>query len=286
LIKDVEMQENGTNSMVQINYIKPNRYQPRRHFDQEKLDELTESIKVNGLIQPLVAVKHSDTDYELIAGERRLEACKLAGLTEVPVFIKNVTDKEKLVLAIIENVQREDLSPIEEAKAYEQLINEFELTHLDLSKIMSKDRATITNTLRLLKLSESIQSMIESKQITPGHARAVLSVDESVQEQFALEIVKKQYTVRKAELEAQNYNVITQKPKASNAHKTYENAYLKDIEKELASTTGCAVDIKEKKDGVGEILIQFKDKDDLEKIRSSMKVVDKLVNYLSTYAKG
>jgi ParB family chromosome partitioning protein len=233
-----------------------------------------------------VAVKHSDTEYELIAGERRLEACKLAGLTEVPVFIKNVSDKEKLVLAIIENVQREDLSPIEEAKAYEQLINEFELTHLDLSKIMSKDRATITNTLRLLKLSESIQAMIESKQITPGHARAVLSVDESVQEQFAAEIVKKQYTVRKAELESQNYNIITQKPKASNTNKTYENNYLKEIEKELASTTGCAVDIKEKKDGLGEILIQFKDKDDLEKIRSSMKVANKLVNYFGTYTKA
>jgi len=285
LIKDVEIQDDGANTMVKIEYIKPNRYQPRRHFDQEKLLELSESIKINGLIQPIVAIKHSDTDYEIIAGERRFEASKMAGLTEVPIYIKNVSDKEKLVLAIIENVQREDLSPIEEAKAYEQLINDFELTHLDLSKIMSKDRVTITNTLRLLKLSENIQAMIENKQITPGHARVVLSVDEKIQEQFAMEIIKKHYSVRKAEMEAQNYNIISQKSKSTNSTKVYDSLYLKSLEKELATTTGCAVDIKEKKDGLGEISIQFKGMDDLEKIRGSMRVADKLLNYLKTFEK-
>lgn len=270
LIQDIEKPVQGATTTINVELIRPNKYQPRRIFDQDKLAELSDSIKENGLIQPIVVCKHSDTDYELIAGERRLEACKLAGLTEVPIYIKNVTDKERLVLAIIENVQRENLSPIEEAKAYQQLISEFELTHSDVSKIMSKDRATVTNTLRLLKLSEKIQDMIEKKLLTSGHARAILSVNDELQENFADEIIKKQFSVRKAEEEAQNYNSKVTKQK--NNKKIIETSYIKNTEKEISKIFGNKIKIKEKKYASGEVSIQFKNQNDLDEIINFLKL--------------
>jgi len=281
LIKDIEVPaSSGAISTVNIEFVKPNRYQPRRQFNQEKLMELAESIKENGLIQPLVVDRQSDTEYELIAGERRLAACKLAGIAEVPVYVKEVTDRERLVLAIIENVQREDLSPIEEAKAYNQLIEEFGLTHLELSKIMSKDRVTVTNTLRLLKLSEKIQQMIEEKMLTPGHARIILGIDEEFHEEFAEDIVRKQFTTRKAEEQAQNYNNIVRKAKPTSSKKALDNPYIKSVEKELSTTLSSIVKIKEKKNASGEILIQFRDKENLENIVNSLKVSDTLHKFL------
>jgi len=266
LIPDIETSVPGNVTHVLIGYIRANRYQPRRKFDQEKLIELSESIKENGLIQPIVVCKHSDTDYELIAGERRLEACKIAGLNEIPIYIRDVTEKERLVLAIIENVQREDLTPIEEARAYQQLIDEFNLTHLDVSKIMSKDRATVTNSLRLLKLSALIQTMIDNKEISPGHARAILSINEDKQEGFARDIIKKQYTVRKAEEEAQNYNSLSDKTKNKQKKKIYEIKYLNEIEKIMTDTICFNVNVKEKKNGAGEIVIRFSNVDELNMI--------------------
>jgi ParB family chromosome partitioning protein len=271
LIPDIETHVPSNVNTVKIEYIKANRYQPRKKFDQEKLIELSESIKENGLIQPIVVCKHSDTEYELIAGERRLEACKIAGLTVIPIYARNVTEKERLVLAIIENVQREDLSPIEEARAYQQLIDEFNLTHLDVSKIMSKDRATVTNSLRLLKLSKTIQDMLENKEITPGHARAILSVNEEKQELFAHEIVKKQYTVRKAEEEAQNYNSEPKKPKIHTKNRVYEPDYLLEIEQNITKFFNLPVKIKEKENGLGEITISFKNADQLDEIVKNLE---------------
>ncbi|MCL1826445.1 MAG: ParB/RepB/Spo0J family partition protein [Candidatus Cloacimonetes bacterium] len=271
LIPDVEEPVPGGVTTVDVSYIKANKYQPRKKFDQEKLQELSESIKENGLIQPIVVCQNSDTDYELIAGERRLEACKMAGLTTIPVYIRAVTEKERLVLAIIENVQREDLTPIEEARAYQQLIDEFSLTHLDVAKIMSKDRATVTNALRLLKLSEGIQAMIENKEISSGHARAILSVSEEKQEEFARDIVTKQYTVRKAEEEAPAYNAETGKVKKPPKSKILEPKYIRDIENNISGMIGYPVKIKEKKNGAGEIVIAFQSADELDLIATSLK---------------
>ena len=267
LIKDIEKPADGTSSNVLIEHIKPNRYQPRRHFDADKLAELADSIKENGLIQPIVVCKNGENDYELIAGERRYQACKLAGITSVPVFVKNVTDKERLVLAIIENVQRENLSPIEESKAYKRLVEEFELTHADISKIMSKDRATITNSLRLLKLPEHIQELLESKKLSPGHGRAILSVREDLMEAFTNEILQKGYSTRRTEEEAQNYNAFIDRKKP-NSKKLLDKDFLRDIEKNLVKKLKSNVKVKEKKYGAGEITISFADKEELDKLAS------------------
>jgi len=272
LIPDIETHVPSNVNTVKIEYIKANRYQPRKKFDQEKLIELSESIKENGLIQPIVVCKHSDTEYELIAGERRLEACKIAGLTVIPIYERNVTEKERLVLAIIENVQREDLSPIEEARAYQQLIDEFDLTHLDVSKIMSKDRATVTNTLRLLKLPKSIQDMLENKDLTPGHARAILSVNENKQETFAQEIIKKQLTTLKAEEEARNYNGEPKRTNKPRKNKVYELDYLHEKETNIKISLNLPVKIKEIENGLGEITISFKTADQLDEFA---KIIEK-----------
>ena len=271
LIHEIDTPNPGSISKVEINLIRPNRFQPRRTLDPEKLKELSDSIKENGLIQPIVVGKHTDTDYELIAGERRLEACKMAGMTEIPVFVKEVTDQERLVLAIIENVQRENLSPIEEAKAYQRLIDEFDLAHQDIAKIMNKDRATITNTLRLLKLSDIIQNLIDNKQITAGHARAILSIEEGLQEKFAFEIIDKQYSVRQAEDISKNYQTDDQKSISTSKQKNYERKYLKKIEIELMQSFGLPVKVKERKNSTGEIIIQFENKEVLDNLLDYIK---------------
>ncbi|MCD6181783.1 MAG: ParB/RepB/Spo0J family partition protein [Candidatus Cloacimonetes bacterium] len=187
---------------LKTNSIIPNRYQPRKRFDVKKLQELAESLKENGIIQPIIVTKRNETQYELIAGERRLEASKLAGFDEVPVIIRSVSDKEQLQFAIIENVQREDLNPIEEAMAYQQLNDEFGLTHAQISNIVGKDRATISNFIRLLKLSVNIQNLLLEGKLSSGHARAILQVDASLQEEFAGVIIKNSLSVRKTELMA------------------------------------------------------------------------------------
>ncbi|MFC1898614.1 ParB/RepB/Spo0J family partition protein, partial [Candidatus Cloacimonadota bacterium] len=187
---------------VKVDMIFPNRYQPRKYFDQKKLQELANSLKENGIIQPIIVTKKDDTNYELVAGERRLEAAKLAGFNDIPVIIRSISLKEQLQFSIIENVQREDLSPIEEANAYQRLNEEFNLTHAQISDIVGKDRATITNIIRLLKLPDSIQQMILNEQLSPGHARAILQVAEKDQENFANMIINNIYSVRKAEQEA------------------------------------------------------------------------------------
>ena len=282
LIQDIEAPVIGAVTKINIEYIKPNRYQPRRIFDPEKLNELAESIRENGLIQPIVVGKNSDTEYELIAGERRYEACKKVGLTEIPVYIKEVTDKERLVLAIIENVQRENLSPIEEAKAYQRLIDEFELSHQEIAKIMSKDRATISNSIRLLKLSEELQNKLENKELTTGHARAILMVAEDLQDKFAAELIEKQYTVRQSEDEARHFNDSSEKPKSVYVKKVYEKSYLKNIEKELTASFGLAVKIKERKNAAGEIQIAFDDKEALERIVMYLKESKSLQEFSGT----
>jgi len=266
LIQDIETVGSETVSTIKIEYIKPNKFQPRKKFDPEKLMELSESIKENGLIQPIVVCKHSDTDFELIAGERRLQAYRLLNKKDIPVYIKEVSEKEKLILAIVENVQREDLSPIEEAHAYQQLIDDFDLNHQNIAKIMNKDRTTISNSLRLLKLSPKIQTMIESRILTPGHARAILTVNEDLQEKYAEEIIEKQYTVRKAEDEARYFNIHTNKPKSANVKKIYTKAFLKNMEVCLSNALGLQVKITERKNAAGDILIKFNSKDILEKI--------------------
>ena len=189
----------GKELMVKLSLIQPNKEQPRKTFDEEKLQELAGSIKRYGVLQPLL-VKKNGSFYEIIAGERRWRASQLAGLKEVPVVLKEYSRQEAMEISLIENVQRADLNPIEEAKAYQQLIREFDLTQEEIAERVAKNRATITNTMRLLKLDEQIQEMLIQGVISSGHARALLSLDgKALQLKAAKEIIEKGLSVRETE---------------------------------------------------------------------------------------
>ena len=176
-------------------------------FDENALYELAESIKENGIIQPLIVTKTEGTDYELIAGERRLQAAKLAGLEKVPVVIRSVSHLQQLTLAIIENIQREDLSPVEEAMAFEALAEEHGLSHQEIARVMGKSRVAISNSIRLLKLPEAVLELISSGALSAGHGRAVLSVEPALQEAFAVHLMKYRLTVRQAEAAAKHFGI-------------------------------------------------------------------------------
>jgi ParB family chromosome partitioning protein len=200
-------------AVVNVDQIKANEFQPRRDFEQVALEELAQSIRENGLIQPLIVRKSGDK-FELIAGERRLRASKIAGLKSVPVVIRKSTDREALELAIVENIQREDLNCVDEGLAYFQLMQEFQLSQEELAKRMGKERATIANALRILKLSDYILDELKKGALTKGHAKALLSIeDQTVREKFAKEILEKSYSVRQAEKVAQDLKA----PKADQA---------------------------------------------------------------------
>ena len=246
-----------------IESIKPNRYQPRKTIDPEKLAELTESIKENGIIQPLIVTKTSSSEYELIAGERRLEAAKQAGLEKVPVVIRSVSKKEQLQLALIENIQREDLNPVEEAIAYNTLVEDFGLTHSQISVIVGKDRATVTNSLRLLKLPEEVKQMLVSGELNSGLARAVLSVKQELQKSFAEYIVKYNLTVRQAEEKAKTFSP----DKKEEPEKVKTNARNQELEKELNNLFHLKVKVQEN-NGKGKITLVYKSPEELNTFRT------------------
>ncbi len=253
---------------VKVELISPNRYQPRKRLDKKKLQELANSLKENGIIQPIIVTKRDETNYELIAGERRLEASKLAGYDKVPVIIRSVSPKEQLQFAIIENVQREDLSAIEEAKAYQQLNEDFGLTHAQISDIVGKDRATITNLIRLLKLPEEIQNMVLDEKISSGHARTILQVPEKDQLNFANQIVGNIFSVRKAEEEAKK---IKESGKVSKSRSNLRLAKeLKTLEASLKTYYKTDVKISGTQNK-GKITLQYSSKKELDKL------VEKLV---------
>ena len=270
LIPDRETPDNpqlgiGT---LPISSIKPNHYQPRKSFDPAKLSELSESIKENGIIQPLIVTKTSGTEYELIAGERRLEAAKLAGLEMVPVVIRSVSQKEQLQLAIIENIQREDLNPIEEALAYAALSDDFNLTHAQIAQTMSKDRATITNSIRLLKLPDEAKQMVAEGAISPGHARSVLAVEPEYQVSFAEFIIKYKFTVRQAEEKAQTYVQSLQKGDET----IKRTALTRSFEQELSSAFHLKATVREHK-GKGKITLEYNNPQELELLKITLNKI-------------
>jgi len=249
---------------VKIEYIHPNKLQPRKLFDRDKLQELANSIKENGIIQPIIVTKSIDQDgYELVAGERRLEASKLAGFDEIPVIVRSISPKEKLLYAIIENVQREDLNAIEEALAYSQLINDFNMSQAQVAEMMGKDRSTITNTIRMLKLTPQVQKLLLNNDISAGHCRAVLQVPESQQLPFAEKIIKDNLSVRKAEELAQSWTGKTTKKKAASQRR-------KDIEEVLKHQFNLKIKVEEK-NGKGKIVIQYKNEDELNRLLKSLE---------------
>ena len=250
---------------VKITMVEPNREQPRKNFDQDALEELADSIKQYGLIQPIV-VQDRKTYYEIIAGERRWRAAKIAGLKEVPVIIKNYTEQEIVEISLIENIQRENLNPIEEAMAYKRLLNEFNLKQDEVAERVSKSRTAVTNSMRLLKLCDEVQQMIIDEMITTGHARALISVEDPEQQYIlAQKIFDEKLSVRDVEKLVKDFGKTKKEKKAKEKDKALEVIY-QEIEQKLKDKVGTNVSITSKGDGAGKLEIEFYNHDDLERI--------------------
>ena len=251
---------------LNINRIEPNKNQPRKEFNEDALQELADSIKQFGVIEPLVVVKRKGY-YELIAGERRWRAAWLAGLKEVPVVIKDYDDQQIVEIALIENIQREDLNPIEEAHAYERLIQEFNLTQDEVAERVSKSRTTVTNALRLLKLTEKVQQMLIDDMLSTGHVRALITITEpQLQYETAMYIFDKKLSVR--ETESYVKKLLNKKPKEKTSEKEDpELSFLyKAIENRLKESLGTKTTIKAKTKDSGKIEIEYYSQEDLERI--------------------
>ena len=262
LEKTDDDRDNGSIS-IDINLIKSNEEQPRRSFDDEKILELAESIKSNGIIQPLV-LKKVNNEYIIVAGERRWRAAKLIGLKEVPAIIMNLTEKQILEISLIENIQREDLNSIEEALAYKKLINDFNLTQEELSKRIGKSRVTITNTLRLLNLSEDVQQYIIEGVISEGHGRALLGItDSKVQCELAQSVIDDKLSVRELEILIRKLKTSPTRSKSKSSNET--NPYYKDITYKLENYFGTKVNITNK-NNKGKIEIEYYSEEDLQRI--------------------
>ena len=238
VVTDINATPEETIKMVAIKELSPSRFQPRRVFKPEALQDLVASIQKKGVLQPLLVRPKSLGGYEIIAGERRFRASQQAGLIQVPVIIKNFSDKDALEVALIENLQREDLNPIEEGEAYARLMKEFTYTQETLAEVLGKSRSYIANTLRLLDLPQTIRKMLEEKQITPGPARALIGVEKS--EELALQIINKGMTVREAEKTAE----MQKHPQKKTVQMNEKDEDIQSLESDLSQKLGMKVSIK------------------------------------------
>ena len=253
-----------TSNKIAIDQLIPNRYQPRKFFDEEKLNELSESIKERGIIQPIIVrnSKNNKNEYEVIAGERRWRAAKKAGLTEVPVIITEIDDFKSLEFAIIENVQRDDLNPLEEAQGYQRLIDEFSYDHSKVSKFIGKSRSYITNSLRLLSLPKNVLNLLSEKKISAGHAKILVGLENA--EFIASKILEKKLSVRQSE----NYVKIFKKRRNSIKSRDIN---VQNLENSLTDKIGLRVIISNKKNNRGSIKIEYKDLDQLNRLIEILK---------------
>ena len=255
--------ENGVIEL-KVNQIEPNREQPRKNFDEDALQELADSIKKHGIIQPLVVQKKGEY-YEIIAGERRWRAAKIAGLKHIPVVIKDYSEQEMVEIALIENIQRQDLNPIEEAMAFKQLMQEYDLKQDELAERVSKSRTAVTNSMRLLKLPQKIMEMVINNELSSGHARTLLSIeDEDLQIRVAELVILKQMSVR----ETENYvkKLQNNKNKSKDTKNTDNDFVYRDIENRIKEIVGTKVKVNHKNNGKGKIEIEFYSDDELERI--------------------
>lgn len=270
LKKEVKKEEKVSGEGIlnlKISSVEPNREQPRKNFDEDSLIELSDSIKQVGILQPIVVQKRNDF-YEIIAGERRWRAAKLAGLKEIPVIIKELSDQEILEVSIIENIQRERLNPIEEALAFKKLIKEFKLKQDEVAERISKSRTAITNSMRLLKLDERVQQMVIDEMITTGHARALLSInDNEHQFEIATKIFDEKLSVREVEKIVKSEQNKHEEKETKKEKKDSLDYIYKDIADKIASAVGSKVQITSKGNGKGKIEIQYYSNDELERIK-------------------
>lgn len=252
-------------TIVKISKVEPNREQPRKKFDEDALLELSESIKMYGVLQPLLVSDKKDY-YEIVAGERRWRAAKMAGLKEVPVVIKEFSDQEIVEISLIENIQREDLNPVEEAMAYKRLIDEFNLKQDEIAERVSKSRTAVTNSLRLLKLDARVQQMMVDEMISAGHARALLAIsDAEKQYSVAMRIFDEKLSVRETEKLVKT--ILNPSKKRENAvSDSAEDAIYESLEEKMKNITGTRVFIHRKKNNKGKIEIEYYSMDDLDRI--------------------
>lgn len=262
--KSSQQETSNGERMMKISMIEPNREQPRKKFDEDALQELSESIKQYGILQPLLVSDKKDY-YEIVAGERRWRAAKMAGLKEVPVVVKEFSTQEIVEISLIENIQREDLNPVEEAMAYKRLIDEFHLKQDEIAERVSKSRTAVTNSMRLLKLDSRVQQMMVDEMISAGHARAILAISDPEQQyNAAMKVFDEKLSVRETEKLVKNILTPTKKkPVVSNPT---EDAIYESLEEKMKGITGTRVFIHRKKNNKGKIEIEYYSRDDLDRI--------------------
>jgi ParB family chromosome partitioning protein len=265
-IPQENVQTKSSSEKIPIHFVYANPSQPRKNFNQELLSELSESIKEQGIIQPILVRKKSEDKYEIVAGERRWRAAQLAKIHEVPVIILNIDDKKSLEFAILENIQRSDLNGIEEALGYDNLVKKFGYSQETLSKILGKSRSHIANTLRLAGLPDEIKKMISDGLLTAGHARCLVNIPNNIK--LAKIIVNKNLSVRQAEFLVKKEQVFSGSKKLQTNNK---DTNIKSLESDLGLMMGIKVDIKNKKNNSGEIKFSYKNLDQLNKIISVLK---------------
>lgn len=284
-VKDDDGKQIDVLAKISVEFISRNPYQPRFNIDPVSLDELKKSILTNGLIQPITVRRTPDHKYQLISGERRLQACKEIGFREIPAYIIDVaSDELMLALALIENIQREKLNSIEVGTAYKRLMDECHLTQEQIAERVGKDRTTVANTIRLLKLPQKIQEALVKDKITSGHARALINLEsEALQLQLLDNILSKNLSVRKVERLVRELNEggNRKSKKTTNtqeASTTFYTANLRDIEDKLRATFGTKVKCVQRKDGSGEIVLEYYSKDELERLIELFEIINKNYN--------
>lgn len=261
--------------LIPISKVEPNREQPRKNFDEDALLELSESIKQFGILQPLLVQDKGDY-YEIIAGERRWRAAKLAGLKKVPVIVKHLTEQEIVEISLIENIQREDLNPIEEAIAYKRLLNEFNLKQDEVAERVSKSRTAVTNSMRLLKLNDKVQQMVIDDMITTGHARALLAIaDEEKQYTIAQKIFDEKLSVRETEKLVKKFQKMKTPQKEVNQEKVKLDAVYQEVEEKMKTILGTKVMINQKDSMKGKIEIEYYSPQELDRIYELLQSIKK-----------
>jgi ParB family chromosome partitioning protein len=267
LLADVHQEENANlDDSLQhfpLDMIQPGKYQPRIDMSQESLEELADSIRAQGLVQPIVVRPIGEGKYEIVAGERRWRASRMAGLVEVPVLIRDVSDRSAIAMALIENIQRENLNPMEEANALFRLREEFEMTHQQAAEAVGKSRATVTNLLRLRNLNDDVKRMLENGDIEMGHARALLGLEGTVQSEAAKQIVEKVLSVRETE---QLIRRILKPSPEKKAEPVVVQADIEELEKRIANKLGKGISIKHRANGKGKLVFDYANIDELKNL--------------------
>ncbi len=257
----------GAPALIELDLIQRGRFQPRRHFDEDKLRELADSIAAQGVIQPIVVRPTTGKEYELIAGERRWRAAQLAGLGDIPAVIRHVDDQSAMAMGLIENIQRDDLNPLEAAEALHRLLEEFELTHQQIAQAVGKSRTTVTNLLRLLELNPDVKVFVDERQLEMGHARALMALQGDEQSQTAALVVKKGMSVRETEALVRKLKQPASEPNKPNVNSSVEDD--PDVRRMLQGLTeklGAQVQLKQSASGKGKLTISYNSLDELEGI--------------------